>query len=96
MSNKKLETLLPAFMRKLAERQNERPDLILAAWPNLVGERIAPLARAERFEEGLLTIKVSNSALLSLLVQNERSRLLERLRKQFPGTRIRDIQFRIG
>lgn len=96
MGNKKLEALLPSFLRGLADRQRERPDLILAAWPSLIGERLASMARAQAFEEGVLTVKVSNSALLSLLVQNERSRLLEQLRKQFPGTKIRDIRFRIG
>ena len=96
MGNKKLEALLPSFLRGLADRQRERPDLILAAWPSLIGERLASMARAQAFEEGVLTVKVSNSALLSLMVQNERPRLLEELRKQFPGTKIRDIRFRIG
>jgi Dna[CI] antecedent, DciA len=83
-------------MRQLGQRQRERPDLILAVWPSLIGEKFASMARAQAFEEGILTVRVSNSVLLSLLVQNERGRLLGELRKQFPGTRIRDIRFRIG
>jgi hypothetical protein len=96
MGNKKLETLLPSFMRRLGESQKQRPDLVLAAWPILVGEKIAQMARVQSFEEGILTIKVTNSSLLSLLVQNERPRLLKELRKQFPCTRIYDIRFRMG
>lgn len=96
MANKKLETLLPSFMRKLGASQSERPDLIIAAWPSLVGERLAPMAKAHSFEEGILTVKVSNSSLLSLLAQNEKARLLGQLKKQFPAARISDIRFRIG
>lgn len=96
MSNKKLDTLLPSFLRKLGESQRERPDLILAAWPEIIGERLAPMARAQSFEEGILTVKVSNSSLLSLLVQHERARLLGELKKRFPAAKIRDIRFRIG
>lgn len=83
-------------MRKLGQLQKERPDIVLAAWPSLIGENLAPMTRASHFIEGVLTVIVSNSVLLSLLVQNERGRLLNKLRKQFPGTRICDIRFRIG
>jgi len=47
--NKKLNTLLPSFLSDLAKKQKERPDLIIAAWPRLIGEKMASMPRAESF-----------------------------------------------
>ncbi len=96
MSNKKLAGLFPSFLRKLREKGAQRPDLIISFWPQLVGEKLAPLTRAEMFEAGVLTVRVGNSSLLSLLVQYEQMRLLSELKRQFPSARIRQIRFRIG
>jgi len=73
-----------------------RPDLILAAWPSIIGERLAPMTKTVSFVDGVLTIKVRNSSLLSLLAQHEKPRLLKELRKKFPSAAIRNIRFHIG
>jgi hypothetical protein len=73
-----------------------RPDLILAAWPAIIGERLAPMTKAVAFVDGMLTIKVRNSSLLSLLAHQEHARILRELRKKFPNANIRNIRFCIG
>lgn len=91
-----LSSLLSSALNQLGESFKERPDLILAAWPKIVGEKLSPMAEAVSFEGGILTIKVKNSTLLSLLSLHEKTRLLNSLRDQFPRSTIRNIIFRLG
>lgn len=95
-TSKHLRQVLPRVMREINKLHIERPDLILAAWPSLVGDRVASMTSAVSFVEGILTIKVRNSSLLSLLAQHERPRLLRELKKKFPSATIQNIRFRIG
>ncbi len=95
-TSKSLRQLLPSVLRQIGRRHEERPDLILAAWPSLIGERLAPMTKAVSFVDGILTIKVRNSSLLSLLAQHERAKLLKDLRRKFPNAKIHNIRFCIG
>lgn len=96
LTGKYLAELLPKYLKEMKTLHQMRPDLILAFWPKLIGEKLAPMTRAFSFESGILTVKVKNSTLYSLLVQNEKSKLLKSLKNQFPSVPIRDIYFRIG
>lgn len=96
LTSRNLKDLLPSFLRGVSKKKQARPDLILAAWPELIGPRLAPMTRAVSFVDGLLSVKVRNSSLLSLLVCHERKRLLKELRQKFPHATIRNIQFSIG
>lgn len=96
LTSKKLKDLLPSVLRDISKRQGEQPELILALWPSLIGEHFAPMTKAVSFIDGILTVKVRNSSLLSLLTQHERPRLLKQLREKFPSATIRNIRFSIG
>ncbi len=96
ITSKNLKSLLPSFLHEISKRQEERPDLILATWPSIIGSRLAPMTQAVSFSGGFLTVKVKNSSLLSLLAQHERPKLLKQLRKKFPSVTIRNIRFHIG
>jgi len=96
MANKQLKDLLPNMLESLAKIQSLRPDLVLEAWPEVIGEKLAHMTEAASFIEGVLQIKVKNATLYSLLVQHERVKILDRLRKRFPKVEIRNIIFRIG
>ncbi len=95
-TGKKLKDLLPQVLAEISKNYHERPDLILAVWPEIIGEKLAPMTHALSFSEGILTVKVKNSTLHSLLVQHERPKLLKKLRERFPSSEIRNINFRIG
>ena len=84
------------MMDHLARIQEMRPDLIVAAWPEILGEKLSPMAEAVAFADGVLQVKVKNATLYSLLVQHERIKLLGHLRRKFPKVEIRNIIFRIG
>lgn len=88
--------VLPEMMRSIGERVKERPEDILKAWPEIVGARLAPMAQAVSFEAGVLTVKVKNSTLYSLLSQQAKPALLRNLQEKFPYATIRNITFRVG
>lgn len=96
LTNKLLVNLLPKMLERITARQKARPDLIVSAWQEIIGEKFAPMAKAVGFEKGILMVKVSNSTLYNLLAQHEKKRLLQILRKKFPSIEIKTIHFRIG
>lgn len=94
-TGRSIQQLLPKVLEAIGAAQKMRPDLILAAWPEVVGPKFAPMAEAVSFTNAALTVKVKNSTLHSLLVQ-EKFRLVKRLQEKFPKIEIRNIIFRIG
>jgi hypothetical protein len=94
-TGKHLNRLLTPFLKRVERALGDRQDVILAAWPALIGSHLAPMTRAVSFEQGVLMVHVKNSMLYSLLAQ-EKGRLIKQLSKQFPQATIRNITFRIG
>ncbi len=93
-TGKHLKELLPGILGRIAERVQERPDLVLAGWREAVGEKLFPMTQAVSFDAGVLTIKVKNSTVMSLLVQHEKQKLLKKLQEKFPNAGVRNIVFR--
>jgi hypothetical protein len=91
-----MNDLLPAVLSRIGQVYQQRSDLILAMWPDIIGPKLAPMAQAVSFSEGILLVKVKNSTLYSLLSQNDKPRLLNELRQKFPHVDIKTIYFRIG
>lgn len=96
VTSRPIQAVFPKVLEKLSSRFRERPDLVLKAWPEVVGARLAPMARAYSFTSGILVVKVSNSTLFSLLAGPEKRNLLIRMRKLFPKVEIKDILFKMG
>lgn len=88
--------LLPKVLSDINSRQQERPETLIAAWPAIIGDKIAPMTRALSFREGVLTVAVKNATLFSLLNEREKGKILHRLRQTFPQIQIHNIIFRIG
>jgi hypothetical protein len=95
-TGKEISTLLPELLQKVTSHFQDRPDLILLAWPEVIGEKLSAMTKAVSFVGGVLTVRVHNSSLYSLLVQNEKERLRDLLQKKFPSVLIRTIVFRLG
>ena len=95
-TGREIADLLPQWLAKASIRFKDRPDLILIAWPEVIGEKLAAMTKAVSFVEGVLTVRVKNSSLYSLLVQHEKAKLQSRLQKRFPSVKIRNIIFRLG
>ena len=96
LTNKVLSDLLPKMLSNIGALHRDRPDLVLVAWPEIIGPKLSAMTKALSFEKGILTVKVNNSTLYSLLFQQERGRLLKCLREKFPTIVIKNIYFRIG
>lgn len=96
LTSRSLGDLLPLVMREIGEIYKERGDLVLAAWPQVIGEKLASMTQAVSFESGVLFVKVSNSTLFSLLSRQDKPELLKNLRAKFPNTSIKTIVFRMG
>ncbi|MCE5293138.1 MAG: DUF721 domain-containing protein [Chlamydiales bacterium] len=97
LTSQKLQDLLPKMMAGVVAKYNDNPQILLEEWPQIVGVELAPMARAERFEDGVLYVKVKNSTLLSLLSNpHDKKRLIDCIRKKLSGISIRNIVFRIG
>src|SRR5438045_8967621 len=91
-----LSKIMPIVLEQIAEVFHDRPDLILAAWPDVIGPRLSVMTRAISFIDGVLTVKVNNSTLYSLLSKNDQPKVLKALRSKFPKIQIKTILFMIG
>lgn len=88
--------LLTSVLANIGETYQDRPDLLLAAWPEVIGTKLSPMTQAVSFSDGVLLVKVKNSTLHSLLSQHDKPRILSTLRQMFPKITIKNILFRIG
>lgn len=92
----RVHDLLPLVLDKIGEAYQDRPDLILAAWPDVIGAKLASMTKAVSFDRGVLVVKVKNSTLYSLLKQHDKEKVLHKLRGMFPKVEINNIYFQIG
>jgi hypothetical protein len=96
-TSRQLKDLARRYLAHLEQTLQQRPREVVSLWPEVVAPSYLKMTRAEKFEDGILHVKVSNSALLSLLHElSERKRLVCALQKRIPEVEIRDISFRIG
>lgn len=96
LTTHRMSELLPHALSAIGEVYNERPDLLLASWPDIIGPQLAPMTQAVSFNDGVLVVRVKNSTLHSLLSQNDKPRILNNLREKFPKMMIKNVLFRIG
>ena len=95
-TTKCLKDLLPKALGSISRVFKDQGSLIINAWPEVIGEKLAPMTKAVAFEDGILFVQVANSTLYSLLATHEKKKLLLLLQKKFPSVNIRNITFRIG
>lgn len=92
----RIADLLPQVLSSIGEVHRCRPDLVLAAWPEVIGEKLASMTEVQSFDDGVLIVKVKNSTLYSLLNQHDRPRIMRNLQMKFPAVHFRKVVFRIG
>ena len=89
-----MQELLPHALARLGTVYQDQPNLIMAAWSNLVGPQVAAMTHAVQFKDAVLWVNVRNAPLYDLLCRYERIKLLRALQAQFPRVEIRNITFR--
>lgn len=90
-----IHKLLPQMFDQICRHYEDRPDLVLTAWKEVIGPTFSSQTEAISLVDGVLTVKVKNSTLYSLLCQHERLRLLQNLKQKFPKQNIKNLQFRL-
>lgn len=96
VTTRQVSDLLANVLSNMTDSYQDRPNLIIASWPEIIGPKIAALTKAVSFYEGVLLVRVRNSTVYSLLSQNEKPHLLNALRKKFPKVVFHNLLFRLG
>jgi hypothetical protein len=96
LTSRQIKEILPHILGEIGKSYHERGDMVIAAWPEIIGPKFASSAKAVSFIDGQLTVVVKNSTLFSLLAMHEKHRLLKSLKDKLPSTTINNIFFRIG
>ena len=91
-----LDSLLPEILHSIDTAYNKQPRRVLQAWPEIIGQKLAPMTVAVSLIEGVLTVRVKNATLYSLLVQHEKERLLKALQKKFSKGAVCQLVFKVG
>jgi len=95
LTSQKLGELLPTVLASVEAKFQQKPQKVVEAWPEVIGQPFASMSFAELFDKGVLHVKVKNSSVLSLLSE-DKNRIIESFRVKFSGISIRNIVFRIG
>lgn len=90
---KKLRETLGPILETVEKRFQEKPQRVIEAFAEIVGADVAADAKAERFEKGVLYVRVGNATLLMLLKRHEKTRILEELKQKFGENRVVDVRF---
>lgn len=91
-----LKDLLGKVVQQAHLVQEAQGEELFRFWPEIVGVQIAKMTQPKSFVEGVFTVCVKNSTLLSLLVQKEKPLLLRKLRERFPTVKIKALNFCMG
>jgi hypothetical protein len=96
MANRHLKDLVGGALLELEGQRTSRPDLVLAAWQEIIPEAWQRLTEATSFEKGVVVIKVKNGALYQLLAVQPQHQLLKKLQEKAPNVAIKSFKFLIG
>jgi hypothetical protein len=92
---KDVSTLLSSFFNEEKRRQGERYSGFFAAWPSIVGPRLAAHSRVSDVDKGLLVIEAEHPGWIQLL-QLRQSGILEDVARRYPELALRGIVFRLS
>ncbi len=90
----KLSDLLPEALGKIGKLFEEKGELVIMLWPEIVGPQLARMTQAVAFNDSVLHVKVKNSTLYSVLVQ-DRIQIIKKMRAHLPHNTLRHISFRM-
>jgi hypothetical protein len=91
-----IKDLLAPILEQVENSSHDKPEELIKAWPEMVGDKIASMTQAVSYMEGTLLVKVQNSTLYSLLSLHEKPRLLKKMQETFPHLKVKKITFRMG
>lgn len=87
-----LANSLSGFLRSLGIEGKVKEYQVIGKWPVIVGKKIAQATTADQVIDGILFVKVKNSAWRNELIYMKRE-ILDRIDKQIGRGIIRDIRY---
>lgn len=96
LTSHRLSSVLPLAMQSIEKNMKERPDLVLAAWPEIIGPKLATMTEAVSFNDNILIVHVHDSILYSMISKKEKPKIMAFIRQRFPNIHIKSIFFRFG
>ena len=89
---KALEQFLNRLIKELGYEKRLEYQRLLDSWPQVVGERIADVSRAERVQNGVMVVKVDSPVWRNELAL-EKERILKLLQEKTGSKALVDIRF---
>ena len=87
-----IHNVLEALLKRLGIETQVKQRLVVALWPDVVGDRIAEIAKAERVIDGILFVTVTSSVWrVELLLHKEK--IIEKLNRRIGKPIITEIRF---
>jgi hypothetical protein len=97
LTTKKLDQILPFVLKKVQAKYLANPALLIASWPKIIGDKLAPMTKVIAFQDKTLYVAVKSTTLLSLLHNSkDKQRILQVIKNTLPGIVCENIVFRIG
>lgn len=90
---KTLQALLPSVFKQIQKGRNSKISEIKKVWTVLIGEKFAKMTTIERFENGILYVKVLSASLMQNLCM-QKSNLMSNLIGRIKGLKIQNIIFK--
>lgn len=96
-TTKHVKELLSRYLYRLEKKMAEEPHTVIEAWGKVVDPSFRGMTRAERFDEGILYVRVKNSVVMSMLCGPvQKKQLLAKMQQVSSQSGIKDILFSIG
>lgn len=84
------------LMKSLGLGERLREEEVLSAWRTIVGDFIADNSQPNKLQNGILLVQVLQPTMRYELDRVWKTKILEKLRRQFGPRTVREIKFRIG
>ena len=89
---KPLSKSLSILLKSLGIENKIKQNEIIVRWPEIVGEKLSKVTTADKIENGILFVRVTNSAWRNELIYMK-SEIINRIYSSLNTDLIRDIRF---
>ncbi|HZK76556.1 MAG TPA: DUF721 domain-containing protein [Candidatus Kapabacteria bacterium] len=89
-----IEAFIPEVLKEFGLEKKARNYSVITGWAELVGEKIARAATAEKLEKGILTVRVINPVWRYELTM-QKTMIIEKITAEFGAGIVRDIIWKV-
>ncbi len=89
-----LHTVIPDVLKEFGLEKKARSYSVITGWSQVVGPKIAEVARADKLDKGILTVQVK-SPVWRYELSMQKAAILEKIATQFGPGLVRDIIWKL-